>query len=716
MPRKRLGQLLTELKVIDEHQLQSALGHQKQWGGKLGVILVQKGFCREEQMVSALSQHLAMPAVRLSEVNIDPRAVKTVSRSVAERLHVFAYEVTGSGRSEVITIAMSDPTDLSAVDQLAFHTGKRIKPMLAGDSELIAAIQQHYVGVETPGQGVQPVAPGSRPFLEGASRAAGARLTPVAPLSPVSPAATPTPHFSKRVEPPRGPPPVMQVAPAVEASDPAVAGGNGIAAPVEALDLSGEDLPADAPMDGLEPIAAHTQGEESVQGAEEVAEQGAPSDEVAGLEAVNPDDAVGAVDVQAMDGLEAAVPPAAPRDAAPEGSAAEGGWTVTSELPVDAIMGTADVLETAPEGGAATEAPDAWSDIADPLAAAEGTPEPQEDAAPDGAAPEHEEWDHGTAGEGGGTAESAWAQAAADVAAAAADLAAAEQERAAEGESLLAPPGDSYEFAEEVAIEAEGWTEEPAPATDEAQAEAGAARDAPFVMEEDTGPAEAEHGATQRQRWLSQRIAAVGEESDEAAADQPEAEAMYGEDAQEGAAEEEASSGEPAVFEEGAASEQGTGEEGAGPEQGYGEEAAAESGYAEAGASEEPRADEYGQQELAEDESAAGSEGWIASPEDQPQAAGWFGDALSSTMPLSPADLGTLAALGLEPSDGASAQRVLACLVRVLNRRQAIDLDELAAEIRESRVAGEAAAQAQVEEQPAGGELGGAGETGDAAE
>src|SRR5882762_2729093 len=169
-PRKRLGQLLTELKVIDEHQLQSALGHQKQWGGKLGVILVQKGFCREDQMVSALSQHLGMPAVRLSEVKIDPLAVKTVSRSVAERLHVFAYEVTGSGRSEVITIAMSDPTDLSAVDQLAFHTGKRIKPMLAGDSDVIAAIQQHYsADMQTPGQ-VQPLAAGARPFVDGAPR------------------------------------------------------------------------------------------------------------------------------------------------------------------------------------------------------------------------------------------------------------------------------------------------------------------------------------------------------------------------------------------------------------------------------------------------------------------------------------------------------------------------------------------------------------------
>jgi len=110
-PRKRLGQLLTELGVIDEHQLQSALGHQKQWGGKLGAILVQKGFCAEEAMVSTLAKHLGMPRVRLAEVKVDPRAVKYVSKQIAERLHVLPYEISGSGRSEVVTIAMSDPTD-----------------------------------------------------------------------------------------------------------------------------------------------------------------------------------------------------------------------------------------------------------------------------------------------------------------------------------------------------------------------------------------------------------------------------------------------------------------------------------------------------------------------------------------------------------------------------------------------------------------------------
>jgi len=56
-PRKRLGQLLTELKVIDEAQLQSALGHQKQWGGKIGAILVEKGFCRDRKSTRLNSSH-----------------------------------------------------------------------------------------------------------------------------------------------------------------------------------------------------------------------------------------------------------------------------------------------------------------------------------------------------------------------------------------------------------------------------------------------------------------------------------------------------------------------------------------------------------------------------------------------------------------------------------------------------------------------------------
>src|SRR5262249_28778970 len=133
--------------------------HQKQWGGKLGSVLVQKGFCKEPDVVNALSKHLGMPQVKLTDARIDPKALKFVSRQIAEKLHVFPYEVSGAGRSEVVTVAMSDPTDLSAVDQLAFHTGKRIKPMLAGDTEIVHMIQVHYAdGNRTTTGELKPVA------------------------------------------------------------------------------------------------------------------------------------------------------------------------------------------------------------------------------------------------------------------------------------------------------------------------------------------------------------------------------------------------------------------------------------------------------------------------------------------------------------------------------------------------------------------------------
>jgi hypothetical protein len=79
-------------------------------------------------------------------------------------------------------------------------------------------------------------------------------------------------------------------------------------------------------------------------------------------------------------------------------------------------------------------------------------------------------------------------------------------------------------------------------------------------------------------------------------------------------------------------------------------------------------------------------EGWIAPPpEPEPQGAGWLGQALEATAPLSAADHGTLASIGVDPNDGVGALRLLAVLVRVLNRGHQLNLDEIGNEIRDSR-------------------------------
>jgi hypothetical protein len=329
-PRKRLGQLLTELGVVDEHQLQSALGHQKQWGGKLGAILVQKGFCKEEEVVSALSRHLGMPRVKLAEQKIDPRASKYVSKLIAEKLHVFAYEVSGVGRGEVVTIAMSDPTDLSAVDQLAFHTGKRIKPMLAGDSEIVSAIAEHYgVGEEKPRPPTGPI-PGAPPAAPRPAAPAGAgpgafprRIDPGPnPSAPSIPRFTPvmTPQ-----RPPYVPPPVIEAAPEPEPiPEPPLAQPT----PVELPEEDGEAM-------ALEPIAAHTQVGE-VEGQADFTGGGSAEDSMEGFEPAGNAQAAAQENWTAQPGAgwDAAggwESPAAAAPAAPVPLPAEEGWGAPAE-------------------------------------------------------------------------------------------------------------------------------------------------------------------------------------------------------------------------------------------------------------------------------------------------------------------------------------------------------------------------------------------------
>src|SRR5258708_36099602 len=84
-PRKRLGEILLDAGVIDQHQLQSALGHQKQWGGKLGRILVEKRFLTEDVMVKVLCRQLGMEAVDLNQQKIHERVIGVVPVEMASK-------------------------------------------------------------------------------------------------------------------------------------------------------------------------------------------------------------------------------------------------------------------------------------------------------------------------------------------------------------------------------------------------------------------------------------------------------------------------------------------------------------------------------------------------------------------------------------------------------------------------------------------------------
>ena len=145
--KKRLGEMLIEAGVIDEHQLLSALGHQRKWGGKLGQALLDLKLATEPQIVSALSRKFGYPAVGLAAVAASPQldvALKLVPRELALRQTLLPIAADTSS----ITVVMADPSNIAVVDEISFRTGRRVKVALAGDREIAAAVRRLYFAEE----------------------------------------------------------------------------------------------------------------------------------------------------------------------------------------------------------------------------------------------------------------------------------------------------------------------------------------------------------------------------------------------------------------------------------------------------------------------------------------------------------------------------------------------------------------------------------------
>jgi hypothetical protein len=140
--KKRLGELLIDAGVIDATQLQAALGHQRQWGVRLGQALVDLKLASEPDIVQALAIKFGYEVAQLEA--LEPygleQALKLVPREFAVRNNVFPMAAdTGS-----ITVAMSDPTNLAVVDELRFRTGRRVKVCIGGDQEIGGALAARY--------------------------------------------------------------------------------------------------------------------------------------------------------------------------------------------------------------------------------------------------------------------------------------------------------------------------------------------------------------------------------------------------------------------------------------------------------------------------------------------------------------------------------------------------------------------------------------------
>jgi hypothetical protein len=146
--RIMLGELLLKAGVISEGQLRAALGEQKKWGGKLGMVLVDMGFLKEETLVKALSKQLGLPRVDFDGLRIAPEALQKIDRDYCETHQILP--VSFDGLRKQLVIAMADPQNLKLVDEIGFRTGCKIHVAIAGERALAQAIRAFCFGEGTP--------------------------------------------------------------------------------------------------------------------------------------------------------------------------------------------------------------------------------------------------------------------------------------------------------------------------------------------------------------------------------------------------------------------------------------------------------------------------------------------------------------------------------------------------------------------------------------
>jgi type IV pilus assembly protein PilB len=139
----KLGEMLVKAQLITEAQLDEAIKVQRREGGKLGSIVVRQGYCADQDIVSFLGMQYGVPAADLDQwPPIEPSVIALVPAELANKHKVLPLQRSGN----VLTMAMSDPTDIFAMDDVRFHTGYNIDPVVSSEMGLVRAIERYYGG------------------------------------------------------------------------------------------------------------------------------------------------------------------------------------------------------------------------------------------------------------------------------------------------------------------------------------------------------------------------------------------------------------------------------------------------------------------------------------------------------------------------------------------------------------------------------------------
>ncbi|MFA5072365.1 MAG: type IV-A pilus assembly ATPase PilB [Nitrospirota bacterium] len=136
----RLGSMLVSSGLITDAQLKKALESQRNEGGRLGSILVKLGFVQEDKLMTFLSKQYGVPYVDLNKFEINPAVIKHIPSEVAQKYRIMPINRAGS----TITIAMVDPSNIFAIDDIKFMTGYNVEAVVATEGAIIDAIKKYY--------------------------------------------------------------------------------------------------------------------------------------------------------------------------------------------------------------------------------------------------------------------------------------------------------------------------------------------------------------------------------------------------------------------------------------------------------------------------------------------------------------------------------------------------------------------------------------------
>jgi len=141
----RLGEILIKESLITSEQLKQALEYQKQHGGRLGSCLMKMGFITDDEITAVLSRQYGVPSINLKYYEVDAAVIKLIPQDTAVRYQIVPLSRVGS----TLTIAMTDPTNVFAMDDIKFMTGFNVEPVVASESAISEAIAKFYGEAES---------------------------------------------------------------------------------------------------------------------------------------------------------------------------------------------------------------------------------------------------------------------------------------------------------------------------------------------------------------------------------------------------------------------------------------------------------------------------------------------------------------------------------------------------------------------------------------